>query len=65
LVSLAFLEFGDEEAYIERANPADIEAYYLNELLPEKLAIELEYVRNWTLRGDFRILVRTVKELLV
>jgi lipopolysaccharide/colanic/teichoic acid biosynthesis glycosyltransferase len=65
LVSLAFLKFGDEEAYIERADPADIEAYYLNELLPEKLAIEVEYVRNWTLRGDFRILVRTVKELLV
>jgi lipopolysaccharide/colanic/teichoic acid biosynthesis glycosyltransferase len=64
LASLAFLRFGDEEAYIERADPADIEAYYLNELLPEKLAIELQYIRNWTLRGDFRILARTAAELL-
>jgi lipopolysaccharide/colanic/teichoic acid biosynthesis glycosyltransferase len=64
LASLAFLRFGDEEAYIERADPADIETYYLNELLPEKLAIELQYIRNWTLRGDFRILARTAAELL-
>jgi lipopolysaccharide/colanic/teichoic acid biosynthesis glycosyltransferase len=64
LASLAFLRFGDEEAYIERADPADIEIYYLNVLLPEKLAIELQYVRNWTLRGDFRILARTVSGLL-
>jgi lipopolysaccharide/colanic/teichoic acid biosynthesis glycosyltransferase len=64
MASLAFLSFGDEEAYIERADPADIEAYYLKELLPEKLAIELQYVRNWTMRGDFRILARTVKVLL-
>jgi lipopolysaccharide/colanic/teichoic acid biosynthesis glycosyltransferase len=64
VASLAFLRFGDEEAYIERADPADIETYYLNELLPEKLAIELQYVRNWTLRGDIRILARTVTGLL-
>jgi lipopolysaccharide/colanic/teichoic acid biosynthesis glycosyltransferase len=64
VASLAFLRFGDEEAYIERVNPADIETYYLNVLLPEKLAIELQYVRNWTLRGDLRILARTVTGLL-
>jgi lipopolysaccharide/colanic/teichoic acid biosynthesis glycosyltransferase len=64
MASLAFLRFGDEEAYIERANPADIETYYLNELMPEKVDIELQYIRNWTMRGDFRILVRTVTELL-
>ncbi|HLU59354.1 MAG TPA: sugar transferase [Pseudonocardia sp.] len=64
LVSLAFLRFGDEEAYIERVDPDDIEAFYLNELLPEKLAIELGYVENWSLRDDFRILARTAKGLL-
>jgi lipopolysaccharide/colanic/teichoic acid biosynthesis glycosyltransferase len=64
MASLAFLRFGDEEAYIERAGPTDIEAYYLKELLPEKLDIELQYVRSWTMRGDFRILTRTVVGLL-
>jgi lipopolysaccharide/colanic/teichoic acid biosynthesis glycosyltransferase len=65
LTSLAFLEYGNEEAYIERAKPADIESYYLNELLPQKLAIELRYIRDWTMWGDFRILARTIKELLL
>ncbi len=64
MTSLAFLEFGDEQAYIERAQPADIEAHYLSELLPEKLDIELDYVSNWTLREDLRILARTLKGLI-
>jgi lipopolysaccharide/colanic/teichoic acid biosynthesis glycosyltransferase len=64
MANLAFLTFGDEEAYIARADPPDIETYYVKELLPEKLDIELHYVRNWTMRGDFRILARTLTGLL-
>jgi lipopolysaccharide/colanic/teichoic acid biosynthesis glycosyltransferase len=64
LTSLAFLRFGDEEAFIARAEPADVEAYYLQELLPKKLEIELDYVRNWSLRHDLRILLGTVRTLL-
>lgn len=64
MTSLAFLEFGDEQAYIARHDPSDLEAFYLQRLLPEKLDIELRYVTNWTLREDLRILARTVKELL-
>ena len=64
MTSLAFLEFGDEQAYIARHDPSDLEAFYLQKLLPEKLDIELRYVTNWTLREDLRILACTVKELL-
>jgi lipopolysaccharide/colanic/teichoic acid biosynthesis glycosyltransferase len=64
LTSRAFLQFGDEQAFIERARPGDIEEFYLRELLPEKLDIELEYVDNWSLREDLRILAGTVKGLL-
>lgn len=56
----AYLEFGDEQAYIERARPADVEQFYLTELLPEKLAIELRYVRGWSVMGDIAILARTM-----
>lgn len=65
LTSLAFLEFGDEQAFIERAQPADIETYYVTDLLPRKLTIELEYVRSWSVRGDLGIVVRTFRRLLV
>ena len=64
MTSLAFLEFGDEQAYIARHDPSDLEAFYLQQLLPEKLDIELRYVTNWTLWEDLRILACTVKELL-
>ncbi len=64
LTSRAFLRFGDEQAFIERARPTNVEAFYIEELLPEKLDIELQYVDNWSLREDFRILVGTVKGLV-
>jgi lipopolysaccharide/colanic/teichoic acid biosynthesis glycosyltransferase len=64
LTSRAFLQFGDEQAFIERARPTDVEQYYLQELLPEKLDIELGYVDNWSLREDLKILAGTVKGLL-
>jgi lipopolysaccharide/colanic/teichoic acid biosynthesis glycosyltransferase len=64
MTSLAYLQFGDEQAYIARHDPSDLEAFYLQQLLPEKLDIELSYVDNWTLGSDLRILAGTVKELL-
>jgi lipopolysaccharide/colanic/teichoic acid biosynthesis glycosyltransferase len=64
MTSLAFLEFGDEQEFIERARPEDVEAFYLRTLLPEKLDIELSYVHNWSMREDLRILARTVRALL-
>jgi lipopolysaccharide/colanic/teichoic acid biosynthesis glycosyltransferase len=63
MTSLAFLRFGHEQEFIERAQPADVEAFYLSEILPEKLDIELQYVRNWTVLGDVRILARTLTGL--
>ncbi|WP_218591874.1 sugar transferase [Pseudonocardia oceani] len=63
MTCLAFLRFGDEQAFIERVQPADVEAYYVSELLPDKLDIELEYLRTWSVLGDVRILARTVAGL--
>ena len=64
MTSQAFLRFGHEQAYIARAAPDDVESYYLTRLLPEKLAIELDYVRNWSVRRDLGIILRTFKGLL-
>jgi len=64
LTSLAFLRFGDEEAFIARARPVDVEAYYLEELLPQKLDIELDYVSTWSVGQDLRILAGTLRAML-
>ena len=64
LTCLTFLRWGAEQALIEQAKaareqPFDVESFYVNEILPEKLDIELSYVREWSLRGDLRILAHT------
>jgi lipopolysaccharide/colanic/teichoic acid biosynthesis glycosyltransferase len=59
MTSLAFLYFGHEQAFLGCLNPADIESFYLSDVLPAKLDIELRYVRERTLRGDLEILART------
>ena len=64
LVSPAYLVFGDEQTFIECADPADIEAYYVRELLPEKLRIELQYLQAWSIVGDLRIIARTAARLI-
>jgi lipopolysaccharide/colanic/teichoic acid biosynthesis glycosyltransferase len=74
MTCLAFLRFGHEQTLIERAKierakaareePFDVEAFYVSEILPEKLDIELSYVREWSLRGDLRIIAHTLGELI-
>ena len=59
MTSLSFLRFGHEQSYIARVGPHDLEDYYVRQLLPEKLDIELQYVRNWSLGLDLRIIGRT------
>lgn len=63
MTCLAFLRFGHEQAYIERAQPTDVEHFYLTEVLPEKLAIELQYVHGWSFWGDLGIMARTIMSL--
>jgi lipopolysaccharide/colanic/teichoic acid biosynthesis glycosyltransferase len=60
MTSSALFRFGNEQAFIERAQPDDVEAFYLSEILPVKLDLELAYVRRWSLRSDLSILARTV-----
>jgi lipopolysaccharide/colanic/teichoic acid biosynthesis glycosyltransferase len=69
MTCLAFLRFGHEQALIERAKaareePFDVESFYVSEILPEKLDIELSYLRDWSLRGDLRIIAHTFGGLI-
>jgi lipopolysaccharide/colanic/teichoic acid biosynthesis glycosyltransferase len=64
LTGLAYLEFDDEQTVIEFADPTDIEDYYVRELLPEKLRIELQYLQAWSIAGDLRIIARTAARLI-
>jgi lipopolysaccharide/colanic/teichoic acid biosynthesis glycosyltransferase len=64
MTSQAFLQFGHEQDLLEREAAADVESFYLTRILPQKLQIELEYVQEWSVLSDVRILARTVICLL-
>ena len=50
------LAFIDEEELLRGGDP---EATYLEQVMPRKLAVDLDYVRSHTFGGDLRILGRT------
>ena len=50
----------DEEAIFAGASPDEVNRRYLEEIMPAKVAINLRYLDNWSLRGDIMILVKTV-----
>lgn len=56
--SIIFRNEADELAVV-----GDPEAHYINEILPRKAAIYADYVLGRSFRGDFRILLDTVRVL--
>lgn len=58
----ASIEFRDESALL--AGASDVEKVYVSEILPRKLELYARYVRNHSIRGDLRILLRTIVLLL-
>jgi lipopolysaccharide/colanic/teichoic acid biosynthesis glycosyltransferase len=54
----ATLKYRDEERML--AGQDDPEAYNRDVIFPDKVRINLEYVRNWSLAGDLRLIWQTV-----
>jgi lipopolysaccharide/colanic/teichoic acid biosynthesis glycosyltransferase len=58
----AALAFVNEEEKLEeeKLRGADPEAAYLADVMPKKLAVDLAYIESASVRGDLRILGRTL-----
>jgi lipopolysaccharide/colanic/teichoic acid biosynthesis glycosyltransferase len=54
----ASLQFRNESELLGAA--PDPQKCYLEEILPRKLELSLRYIDNWTLMGDFRIILSTM-----
>ena len=61
ITGISQLEMRDEEAQLEGVK--DIEAAYIERLMPAKLRLDLEYVRSHSFVGDLSILLRTAFRL--
>lgn len=61
ITSPASLHFRNEEALL---SGGDWESKYIEQILPRKLAMELEYFPSRSLGGDVRIIIRTLGGIL-
>lgn len=57
----AVLDFVDEE---ELLRGGDAETTYIHTVMPQKLAADMEYVRNASFGGDLRLIARTLSAVL-
>ena len=60
----ASIVFRDEERLLGQVEETRREPYYLKEVLPRKLALNLEYLKNANLGYDLAILIRTAWRLV-
>jgi lipopolysaccharide/colanic/teichoic acid biosynthesis glycosyltransferase len=60
LTDPATLEYRDEERILGRVPPEDRERYYVAEILPRKLRLNLVYVEKATFAGDLRLVAKTL-----
>jgi lipopolysaccharide/colanic/teichoic acid biosynthesis glycosyltransferase len=62
MTSPASLEYRHEEEILRQAG-ADPERVYVEEVLPAKVKIDLDYCRSRTVRSDLEILVKTARAM--
>ncbi|MFQ5877222.1 MAG: sugar transferase [Acidobacteriota bacterium] len=65
LTDPATILFRDEERLLGAVSEADRERFYLEEVLPRKLALNLEYVERASLLYDLALIARTVGVVLL
>ena len=58
ITDYASIEFADESTILETFE--EPEKGYVNEIMPKKLALNLEYIKNRSLGGDFKIILLTL-----
>ncbi len=58
VTSLASIEFKDEDALL--ADSSDVDKTYIEEVLPLKMKINLEYLTNFNIFSDIKIIFKTL-----
>jgi len=62
VTGLTQLEYRNEETML--AGRDNVEEYYIKEIMPAKLALDLQYIHSRTLLGDLALMLRTIVEII-
>lgn len=62
VTSLASIMFKDEAELLENCDDAD--KVYINDILPQKMKYNLEYLEKFGFRRDLKLILKTVKEVV-
>ena len=65
LTDPATIAFREEEDLLAAKDPSKRECYYVEEILPKKLVLNLEYLQRASLVYDLGLIARTVRVILV
>lgn len=62
VTSLASIKFKNEEQLLNSAK--DVDTVYINEILPQKMKYNLEYIKNFNVIYDIKLMIQTVLEVI-
>lgn len=62
VTSLASIKFKNEEQLLNSAK--DVDNVYINEILPQKMKYNLEYIKNFNVIYDIKLMIQTVLEVI-
>ena len=61
ITSLASIKYKDEDKLIGNiSDPDEVDRVYVEEVLPEKMKYNLSYLSGFSVRGDIRLMIKTV-----
>lgn len=65
ITSLASIRYKDEDEIIGAvSNPEEVDRIYLEEILPEKMRYNLEYLKDFSFFGDIKLMFATFKNVI-
>ena len=62
VTSLASIKFKNEEQLLNSAE--NVDSVYINEILPQKMKYNLEYIKNFNVIYDVKLMIQTVLEVI-
>lgn len=63
MTSLASIKFNQERDILSKS--ADPENNYIHKILPEKLALDMEYIKKQSFLLDLLLIIRTIKKIFI